>query len=163
MNQNTVLLQDKHNPSVKFNLSKYFEFKYNAKMCNVNTRDLEEVEAYIKQLDVQALYALDAPQDIKRSPFLITIDLILKEIDDRMRKGYLPGGLDATEKNRLAMKLVDLHDRVRSHPKKTLDDPRLKDLSIAERKFNLNKIEAQRKADDYQQTLQVLIDKKNKE
>lgn len=80
-----------------------------------------------------------------------------------MRKGYLPGGLDATEKNRLAMKLVDLHDRVRSHPKKTQDDPRLKDLSIAERRFNLSKIEAQRKADDYQQTLQVLIDKKNKE
>ena len=92
---------------------------------------------------------MDSPEEIKRSPFLITIDLILKEIDDRMRKGYLPGGLDATTKNRMAMKLVDLHDRVRTHPKKTLDDPRLKGLSVAERKFNLSKIEAQRKADDY--------------
>jgi len=37
----------------------------------------------MRELDIKALYALDSPQDIKPSPFLITIDLGLKELNER--------------------------------------------------------------------------------
>lgn len=41
INSSTVTMSDVHNPQVKFNVSKYFEFKYGTQLCNVNTRDFE--------------------------------------------------------------------------------------------------------------------------
>lgn len=37
----------------------------------------------MKELDLKALHALDDPHSIKRSPFLTSIELVLKELNER--------------------------------------------------------------------------------
>ena len=39
--QNVILLADQHNPKVKFNISKYYEFKHGTQLTDVDTTDLE--------------------------------------------------------------------------------------------------------------------------
>ena len=66
----------------------------------------------MRDLDLKAAYAMDSPEEIKHAPCLLTIDLVLKELHNRQIKGFLPKRLDAMGKNRIAMKMVDLIDRV---------------------------------------------------
>ena len=58
MNQKVFLLSDQHNPSVKFNISKYYEFKYGTELFKIKTRDLKKIEAHIAaeihELDIKA-------------------------------------------------------------------------------------------------------------
>ena len=44
INDKKLLLGDQHNPKVKFNISKYYEFKFGTELCNVDTNDIEEIQ-----------------------------------------------------------------------------------------------------------------------
>ena len=72
-----MLLADIHNPKVKFNISKYYEYKYGMELCEVDTRDLDAVQKVLHELDVKAIEAMEDPENVKRSPLLSTIDLVL--------------------------------------------------------------------------------------
>lgn len=70
-------------------MSKYYEFKYGTSICDVNMKDIEEVQSVLRELDLKAVHAKEDPDSIKRSPFLTTIDLVVKELSERQTKGYL--------------------------------------------------------------------------
>ena len=80
LNSNSLVLADMSNPRVKFNISKYFQFKFGTELCDVDVNNLEEVEEFVRDLDLKTIYAMEAPHEIKRSPCLITIELVLKEL-----------------------------------------------------------------------------------
>ena len=80
-------MSDVHNPRVQFNISKYFEFKYGTELIDIDHRNIEEMNRYVRELDLKTLHAMEAPDEIKRSPFLITIDLVLKELNERQYRG----------------------------------------------------------------------------
>ena len=159
INSSTVTMSDVHNPQVKFNVSKYFEFKYGTQLCNVNTRDFEAMQEFVKELDGKMTNAIEAPHEIKHSHFLNTIDLVLKELNERQQAGTLSKGLDSTAKNRIAMQMVDLQDRVAKNPRIAMQDMRLEGLARKEKQFMLDKISAQHKADAYLKTLTALVNK----
>ena len=54
---------------------------------------------------------------------------MIKEIHDRESKGLLKKGWSVTEKNRIAMKFVDLVDKVETHQKLAMKDKRLDKLN----------------------------------
>lgn len=122
---------------------------------------MEEVKTFIREHDVNTICAMEAPNEIKRSPLLVTIDLVLKELADRQIKGYLSRGLDATAKNRIAMQMVDLLERVKKYPKLATSDPRHRKMSDQQKKFSLAKLSAQHRANEYVDTLGLLLQKKN--
>lgn len=64
-------------------MSKYYEFKYGTNIVDVNMNDIDQVQAVIQDLEVKAVHAKEDPDSIKRSPFLTTIDLVVKELSER--------------------------------------------------------------------------------
>ena len=46
-------------------------------LCEVDTRDLDEVQKVLHELDLKAIEAMEDPENVKRSPLLSTIDLVL--------------------------------------------------------------------------------------
>ena len=87
INQGNLFFSDPQNPRVKFNISKYYEFKYGTQLCEADVRKPHEIEEILNDLDVKAKFAMLDPKEIKKSPFLATIDLVLKELDERQSKG----------------------------------------------------------------------------
>lgn len=52
------MMSDLNNPRVKFNISKYFEYRYGTQLCDVNCHDLEAVKDFIRDLDIKTINAM---------------------------------------------------------------------------------------------------------
>jgi len=70
---------------------------------------------------------------IRRLPILTVIDLVVKELDERQIHGHLPKHFSQTEKNAIAMKFVDLHDRVNKNQRVAMLDTQLTTLNKREK------------------------------
>ena len=72
-------------------------------------------------------------------------------------------GLDAMAKNRIAMQMVDLHERVLNNQKKVMSDTRLTDLPKKQKQILIEKQAAQSKANEYTSTLASMLKKEQDE
>ena len=81
----------------------------------------EDRDEYYKELDAKAFYYSLNKEHLKKSPSLAIIDLVHKEMQERQNNGYVPkSGFCLQEKNRVALKFLDLHDRVVKHQKQAM-------------------------------------------
>ena len=62
---------------------------YGTELCEADVSKPHELEEILRDLDQKAYHAVDHPKEIKKSPFLATIDLVLKELNERQEKGQL--------------------------------------------------------------------------
>ena len=106
---------------------------------------------------------MDHPESIKKSPFLATIDLVLKELNERQEKGQLGKFYSQAQKNRIAMKFVDLYDRVKKNQRMAMQDTKVRDMSRREKENFMMRKKAQDRADDKQETMQIIIRKHENE
>jgi len=72
---------------------------------------------------------MNDPFEIKTASTKIALDLVLKNIEYRQSKGYISKNMGASQKNAIALKFVDLHQRVIKDQKLAMIDSRLEKLS----------------------------------
>lgn len=140
-----VLLDDPHNPQVKFNVEKFNEFRFGTELCTPNVHDAADVQAFFDELDTKAYKALVDKANIKRSPYLPIIDLVVEKFSGK-GQGEVAARkpLSATMKNREALKFLDLWERVSKNQRKAMIDARLSKMN----KQDLAAFQANKRASD---------------
>ena len=86
-----ALIDDPHNPKVKFNVEKFNEFKYKTETCHVDVTDPREVEQAFKEQDDRAYNAILDKNTVKRSPYLAIIDLVVEKFTTKAASEVLHG------------------------------------------------------------------------
>ena len=95
---------------------------FGTQLCESSVNKPHEIEEILQELDKKAHDAMIDPKNIKKSPFLATIDLVLQELNERQAKGQLGKFYSQAQKNRIAMKFVDLFDRVKRNQRMAMQD-----------------------------------------
>ena len=79
-----VLLQDTLNPQKVFNINKYYEFAYKAKLKGLEDMDLKNIEKAMHEQELRTQQAIFEEEFlVKRSPTLTILGIVLSELNSR--------------------------------------------------------------------------------